>query len=154
MQKNFFRPSNFRIKKRAIQSSESTLNWWEVFLEKIKSWDIWKRNKTIHLQKNKKPYKIIPFTQPIFKVELKSIFFNSTFDPSIEIILFAKETSNIQIYLRDNSKKIFHHSSHLILQGEQNFTIVLKNNSILPDSIFLQIREYSGKTQTRKVFIK
>ena len=154
MQKNFFRPSNFSIKRRTIQSSETSLNWWAFFLEKIKNWNLWKRKKTIHFQKENRSSKILPFTPPSYIVELKSIFVNTTLQPSIEITLFAKETSNIQIYLRDDSKKTFHHSSHLILQGEQPFSIVLKNNTILPNFIFLQIRENSGKTQTQKLSIK
>lgn len=153
MQNNFFRPSNYSFKKRTIHSSESPLNWWERFLQKIKNWDVWKNNKTIYLQKNKYPSKVIPFTQPIFKVAIKSIFFNTSIEPSISIFLFAKETSHIQIYLRDDSKKIFHQSSHLILEGEQDLEIILKNNSILPDTVFLQIKEYSGKTQTQKVYL-
>ena len=155
MQKKIFQPDEFRIKKeKTIRSSEPTLNWWETVLHQIKSnWKFWKNNKTKHLQKRKPTTKIVPFTQPTYKIEIKGLTFNTSLEPSIDVFLFVKETSTIQIYLRDVSKKTFHHSSHLVHQGEQDFSIILKNGSNFPEYFFIQIKEVSGKTQTQKISI-
>jgi len=106
MQKNFFQSFKFKVQKRTNQFYEPQKNWWERFFNKMKQGIFWNRKKTTHLRKKKSTSRIIPFTQPLFKVEVKRISFNSSIEPSIDIVFLAKETSRIQIFLRDTSKNI------------------------------------------------
>ena len=137
------------------QSSISTTRWWERLLQKIKSkWNLWTTKKTFHLHKEKKESRIIPFSQPQYIVELKGISVNHLLEPSIDVFLFAKETATIYIYLRDESKKILHQTSQLVFKGEQDFSIILNNNALSHDTLFIQIRERSGKSQSLKLSLR
>ena len=153
MQKKFFHNDSSWLRKDAKpESFQSTPSWWELFLQKIKSlWNFNFRKKTFQLQKQKKVSKIIPFTQPNNKIEIKGWSVNTMLEPSINVFLFAKETTTLRVYLRDDSKKILHHSSHLVLKGQRDISIILKNNALSHDSFYIQVMEQSGKSQSRRI---
>jgi len=151
MQKKFSNTDKFWVKEEASFSRiEPSPNWWFSFLKKIKN-KFWANKKTNHLQKTSHSSKIIAFTPPTFQIEIKSISVSRIFEPSIHFVFFTKETTRIHIFLRDTSKKIIHQSSHLILQGERDFSLILKNEAQFEDGFFIQIQEASGKSQTKKI---
>jgi len=151
MQKKFSNNDQFWVKEEASFSKiESTPSRWLSFWRKIKN-KFWANKKTNHLQKIGQSSKIVAFVPPTFQVEIKSISVSRIFEPSIHFVLFTKKTTRIHIYLRDASKKIIHQSSHLILQGERDFSLILKNEAQFEDGFFIQIQEPSGKSQTNKI---
>jgi len=153
MQKKFFRNDSTWLKKDSkSESFQSTVSWWELFLQKIKSiWNFKSQKKTFHLQKEKKVSKIIPFTQPNNQIEIKGLTVNTLLNPNINIFLFVKETTTLRVFLRDEEKKILHHSSHLVFKGQRDISIILKNNALSHDSFYVQIMEQSGKSQSRRI---
>ena len=153
MQKNFFYTHFPKFEKDiSPQSTLSKNSWWEVLLNSIKNkWAHWTNQKTFQLQKNKPESKVVPFSQPNHIVTLNGISVNRLLEPSIDIFLFVKETTTIRVYLRNASKKILHNSSHLVFKGEQDFSIILKNSALSHDTFFVQIREQSGKSQSRRI---
>lgn len=151
MQNKFSNTDHFWVKEEASFSTvEPSSGWMFTFFKKVKN-KFWGKKKTTHLQKVNKSSKIVDFTPPTFQVQIKSITVSKVFEPSIHFVLFTKNSCRITIFLRDDSKKIIHQSSHLILQGEKDFSLILKNEAQFENEFFIQIQEPSGKSQSKKI---
>ncbi len=94
--------------------------------------------------------KIIQLPTQQFLISLKNIFPNP-FSDELNLGVYSKVKSDIQISIFDISGKKIYHVTQRIIEGDQNIQLNLKNLRLQNGEYILHLREKNGQVQSRKL---